>query len=68
MSLMKKCDRCGNVYDPYNEKSNSKQINGFLFLNIDLQQKYFSHKPNDLCPKCAAMLTKWFTEKEDFNA
>lgn len=31
----KKCDRCGKLYERYNEIYNASEINGIFTLNID---------------------------------
>ena len=52
MANAKKCDVCGKFYKPYNEKQNDKKVNGFMFLNINTQMKYWSHNAYDCCPDC----------------
>lgn len=52
MSIIKKCDVCGSVYEPYNDEDDRNNTNGFMFLNIDTYQNYYRHKPIDLCPEC----------------
>lgn len=37
--LIKKCDRCGTVYEPYNERNNSAKTNGFILINIDTKMQ-----------------------------
>lgn len=56
MSIAKKCDICGNFYEPYNIKNRAEKPNGFRFLNIDNAQKYFSHDITDCCPDCMSKL------------
>ena len=36
MALARKCDVCGRFYESYNEKKNSENPNGFMFLSIDV--------------------------------
>ena len=75
MASAKKCDRCGKLYERYNEKSDRDNINGILTLNIDANQQYYSHKVIDFCPDCKDSFQKWllFDEitvedlKEDTN-
>lgn len=52
MSIAKKCDICGELYEPYNTKNNAENTNGLKFLNIDKHMGYFEHDPIDLCPTC----------------
>ena len=67
MANARKCDRCGLYYDSYNDKNNSEKINGIMLINIDSNNRYFSHGPHDLCPACSNELMKWF-KKENKNA
>lgn len=59
MAFAKKCDRCGKLYEEYNIKNDSKNINGIQTLNIDYKRKFYSHKPFDLCPECKDSFEKW---------
>ena len=52
MSLAKKCDICGGLYEAYNVKCSSENVNGYILLNIDTNMKYFSHNMVDCCPAC----------------
>lgn len=63
--IAKKCDRCGNYYEPYGTKCNEKEANGFMLLNIDERQKYFLHKPIDLCLSCMADLYAFIQNKKE---
>lgn len=71
MAIVKKCDICGVLYEPYNESCNPKNTNGIMFLNIDTQEKYFGHKLYDCCPSCMESirnlieLLKSSTEKKE---
>lgn len=56
MAIAKKCDICGKLYESYNVKSDSKNTNGIMFLNIDNQQKYYSNQIMDCCPRCMAAI------------
>lgn len=56
----RKCDRCGMFYEEYNMINNKKAINGVMLLNIDSNDRYFSHGPNDLCPTCSEEFVNWF--------
>ncbi len=60
MSLAKKCDRCGKFYAIYNKKKDEKNANGFMFLNIDENQKYWSNSAKDLCQDCMESMYEWF--------
>ena len=64
MATARKCDRCGLYYDEYNVKYNAEKINGINLLNIDSNDKYFSHGPHDLCPACSNDLMKWLKKEK----
>lgn len=57
-----KCDRCGRLYESYNTKNDSENINGFIPINLDVRRKYFSHDTIDLCPDCMKELQNWMKE------
>lgn len=48
----KKCDMCEAYYDEYNTRNSVSKPNGFMFLNIDSNTRYFTHKATDCCPTC----------------
>lgn len=52
MAFAKKCDICGEFYDPYNIKRNPLNTNGFMLLNIDVEGGYYENQINDCCPTC----------------
>ena len=57
--IAKKCDRCGKLYEQYNVKNNSKNINGLYTVNIDSMQKCCLHELIDLCQDCSTELINW---------
>lgn len=59
MSTAKKCDRCGIFYSRYNENNNTKEPNGFVTANIDINSKYYSGNVIDLCQSCMGDLEIW---------
>lgn len=61
MASAKKCDRCGKLYEKYNERNDEDNINGILTLNIDSKQQYFTHKLIDFCPDCKDSFQKWLS-------
>ena len=65
MAIARKCDRCGIHYDEYNITNSETKINGINLLNIDSNNKYWSHGPYDLCPACSDELTKWFRKENE---
>ena len=71
MSIARKCDVCGELYEPYNMSNAKDNPNGIMFLNIDNAQKYFSHKAMDCCPNCMSRLQeyiKYIKSRYDTNA
>lgn len=56
MSIAKKCDVCGKLYEPYNTRYTEDNPNGVMFVNIVNDQKYFSHKAIDCCQSCMSRL------------
>ena len=54
MSLAKKCDRCGILYEPKDINIDGEIVNGFLLINSFLRRRYF-----DLCPECLNSLAIW---------
>lgn len=52
MALAKKCDICGKLYESYNTKNNTNEVNGYMLVNIDELGKYYSHHVVDCCPNC----------------
>ena len=52
MALAKKCDICGKLYESYNERKDKVRVNGFMFLNIDTEGKYYVNDALDCCPEC----------------
>lgn len=58
MAIAKKCDLCGKYYDSYNEKKDSNNTNGIMFINIDDQQKFYKNDLIDLSPECMESIKK----------
>lgn len=61
--LAKKCDRCGKLYDHYDEFDNNK-INGIstIFKNKFGVRESIS-KDIDLCQECMNSFIKWYEMK-----
>ena len=43
-------------------KKDSKKINGFIPVNLDVDRKYYSHGVTDLCPDCMKGFQDWMKE------
>ena len=60
MSLAKKCDRCGNLYEPKDIDIRGAIVNGLGLISRDahninvVPRRYF-----DLCPKCLLSFANW---------
>ena len=60
MSLAKKCDRCGNLYEPKDIDIRGAIVNGLGLISRDAQnintitRRYF-----DLCPECLLSFANW---------
>lgn len=64
MSLAKKCDRCGNLYEPKNMNVCGAIINGLSLIDRDEQNsKAVSRRYFDLCPECLAYFANWLKNK-----
>lgn len=50
MSIAKKCDRCGALYEPYGAKY--EEGNGFCPAFISPEGAVWTDKSVDLCPEC----------------
>ena len=66
MSVCKKCDRCGSMYENYNyPKHDNENFNGIVFAAItDRSDGYANHGVKDLCPKCMESFMNWFNCEE----
>lgn len=68
MSIAKKCDVCGSLYESYSFKhSDPSKPNGIMLLNIDNKQQYWSHGAMDLCPECLAVVQNVIKERSETN-
>ena len=68
MARVKKCDRCGKFYEQYagyKEFKNSEKANGVLFIDRDLDNKYWSRMSYDLCVDCMRKLEAFIKNEED---
>lgn len=50
MSIAKKCDRCGALYEPYGFKHSKSNGICPVFIGKDASVFYYTEK--DLCPEC----------------
>ena len=60
MGLAKKCDRCGNLYEPKDMDVCGAIVNGLSLIDRDKQNsRVVGRKYFDLCPECMAHLANW---------
>ena len=52
MSTAKKCDVCGQQYNPYTIKHKNKEINGIVLAEINSLQVPFASETLDCCFDC----------------
>ena len=64
MSLAKKCDRCGNLYEPKDVNVCGAIVNGLGLISRDAcNTNAFPRRYFDLCPECLADLVNWLKNK-----
>ena len=64
MGLAKKCDRCGNLYEPKDIDIRGAIVNGLSLIDRDEQNsRAFSRRYFDLCPECLLSLANWLKNK-----
>ena len=59
MAIAKKCDRCGEFHDVYNENDDPSNINSLVPANADKFNKRYTQKIINLCPNCKDSLLNW---------
>lgn len=64
MATAKKCDRCGKLFEIYNEQHDLKNINAVLTANaVEEAHHYYSGKLLEFCPECCNEFVQWFEKK-----
>ena len=64
MSLAKKCDRCGNLYEPKDMDVCGAIVNGIGLISRDAHNiNVVSRRCFDLCPECLLSLANWLKNK-----
>lgn len=58
MSLAKKCDICGKLYEAYNFRKNQNKPSGIMLLNVCKDNSYFQSDVIDCCPECMHVITE----------
>lgn len=68
MSLAKKCDRCGLLYEPKIMVFKKERINGIVLSDSNrTNESYVSRYIFDLCPACLSSFLAWLSPEEDSN-
>lgn len=69
MALAKKCDRCGNLYEPKDMDVCGAIVNGLSLIDRDEQNsRAVNRRYFDLCPECLISLSNWLkNEPMTFN-
>lgn len=62
-SIDKKCDICGKLYEIYDKHSNKEKFNALILINVDENEKFWSHDHIDLCRECRDAVKKVFKER-----
>ena len=70
MAQARKCDRCGQLYEPKGVtiKDIKGKVNAIKLIDKDFDETYWTRGCLDLCPKCLEELDKWLTMKQDKEA
>lgn len=64
MALAKKCDRCGNLYEPKDINICGAIVNGLGLVSRDeWNAKAVGRRYFDLCPECLVSLASWLKNK-----
>lgn len=60
MALAKKCDRCGNLYEPKNVTIKKQPVNGLALIDRDAANNgWRNYGLIDLCPMCLGSFDRW---------
>lgn len=59
MAIAKKCDRCSEFHDVYNENDDPNNINSLVPANADKYNKRYTQKIINLCPDCKDSFLNW---------
>lgn len=58
MSIAKKCDICGKLYESYTMKCCKCYVNGIMLIDIENNQTYSAYKKIDCCRDCMTKIKK----------
>lgn len=60
MARVRRCDRCGKYYEPYENRDNAI---GTVTFNMD-DEEIVVEEYKDLCPECMNEFTDWYKTVE----
>ena len=60
MARVRRCDRCGKYYEPYQNENNAI---GTVTFNMD-DEEIGTEEYKDLCPDCMDEFTNWYSDVE----
>ena len=58
MARVRRCDRCGKYYEPYENRDNAI---GTVTFNMD-DEETVTEQYKDLCPECMDEFTNWYSD------
>lgn len=64
MALARKCDRCGNFYNPNISRTNKGEFNALKLINRYLTDDFYSIRIYDLCSDCLDSFIKWLNNDQ----
>lgn len=68
MAMIRKCDRCGKVYEHYTGQIDKYSLgaNAIRYMYVGKYDITYElrKEPIDLCPKCFESFNEWMEEKE----
>lgn len=67
MALAKRCDKCGNFFEPYEGSIDGMKCNAVVTSCVAPDGDWHTRKKYDLCGDCLDSFAKWFSghsEKE----
>ena len=64
MSMAKKCDRCGKLYEPKQELSDKELRKGAWRFNIIRDDHPYGETRIDLCDSCRDLFYFWFCNEK----
>lgn len=62
----RKCDVCGVLYECYDGAKNfpnDGKANGFMLIDKDIYNEYWSRQSFDLCPECMKKLVDFINNR-----